>query len=74
MIYCIHGTLGQGASLFKSNLSFAAVSRDVTQRSPSFREGVEYHLASAMVSQSRTKGTGIVFVDCWCNFFIYSSY
>ena len=49
-------------------VSFAAVFRDVRQRSPSCRGSVEYHLASAMDSQSRTKGTCIVFVDCWCNF------
>ena len=51
MIYCIRG----------------AVFRYVTQPSPSFLGSVDYHLASAMDSQSRTKGT-CIFVDLWCNF------
>ena len=49
-------------------VSFAAVFRGVTQRSPSFAGSVDYPLASAMDSQSRAKGTCTVFVDCWCNF------
>ena len=67
MIYCFHGTLDQSALLLKSIIwlvSFAAL----LGRSCSFRGSVDYHLASAMDSQSRTKGTCIVFVDCWCNF------
>ena len=75
MIYCILGTLNQSALLFKSDhwlVSFAAVFRDVTQRPLPFGEAlhdipqdgceVDYHLASAMDSHSRTKGTCIVFV------------
>ena len=75
MIYCIHGTLDQSALLFKSNhlacllrsrlsgchampLPFGEALHDVPQ------DGCEgdYHLASAMDSHSRTKGTCIVFV------------
>ena len=75
MIDCIHGTLNQGASFLKSNrlacllrrrlsgchatpLPFGQALRDIP------KDGCEgdYHLASAMDSQSRTKGTCIVFV------------
>ena len=67
MIYCFHGTLDQGALLLKSIIwlvSFAAL----LGRSCSFRGSVDYHLASAMNSQSRTKGTCILFADFWSNF------
>ena len=76
MNYCIHGTLDQGALLLKSNhlacllrsclsgchatlLPFGEALRDIPKDGS---EG-DYHLASAMDSQSRTKGTCIVFVD-----------
>ena len=49
-------------------VTFAAVFRDVRRRSPSFRGSVDYHLASAMDSHSRSKGTCIVLVVFWSNF------
>ena len=57
-----------GSAVSRRLVSFAAVFGDVTQRSPSFLGSVDYHLASAMDSQSRTKGTCILFVEFWSNF------
>ena len=57
-----------GSAVSRRLVSFAAVFGDVTQRSPSFLGSVDYHLASAMDSQFRTKDTCIVFVYFWCNF------
>ena len=75
MIYFIHGTLDQSALLFKSDhLACLLRSRlsGCHATHPSFLDALhaipqdgcegDCHLASAMDSHSRTKGTCIVFV------------
>ena len=70
MLYCIHGTLDQGALFLKSN-HLACLPRSrlsgchATLPFLSGKDGCEgdYHLTSAMDSHSRTKGSCIVFVD-----------